>query len=92
MEVDESHSEKMCSLYVDEHVRFESTDSDGGQEEIDIPSCIVLKPIPFKMKLGRSHKSLLKAVKRMMDNSGNKEIHTIWKELRKLNTSRMTQI
>lgn len=92
MEVDENHSEKMCSVYVDEHVRFESTDSDGNQEEIDIPSCIVLKPIPFKMKLGRSHKSLLKAVKRMMDNSGNKEIHTIWKELRKLNTSRTTQI
>lgn len=92
MEVDENHSEKMCSVYVDEHVRFESTDSDGDREEIDIPSCIVLKPIPFKMKLGRSHKSLLKAVKRMMDNSGNKEIHTIWKELRKLNTSRTTQI
>lgn len=92
MEVDENHSEKMCSVYVDEHVRFESTDSDGCREEIDIPSCIVLKPIPFKMKLGRSHKSLLKAVKRMMDNSGNKEIHTIWKELRKLNTSRTTQI
>lgn len=92
MEVDENHSEKMCSVYVDEHVRFESTDSDGDQEEIDIPSCIVLKPIPFKMKLGRSHKSLLKAVKRMMDNSGNKEIHTIWKELRKLNTSKTTQI
>lgn len=92
MYIDEQHSEKLCSLYVEEYVRFTSTDYLGNIQEIEIPSCIVLRPVPFKMKLSGSHEGLMLAVQRATQNSSDRRVYDIWRKLRKLNTSRMTQI
>lgn len=92
MIIDKEYSEKLCSFYVDEYVRFTSTDYQGNIQEIEIPSCIVLRKIPFKMTLSPIHKSLMIAVQREQRNTSNRKVYDIWRKLRKLNTSRMTQI
>ena len=92
MVIEKEYSEKLCSFYVDEYVRFTSTDYQGNIQEIEIPSCIVLRKIPFKMTLSPIHKSLMIAVQREQRNTSNRKVYDIWRKLRKLNTSRMTQI
>lgn len=92
MTIDENYSEKLCSFYVDEHIGFTSTDYLGNMQDIEIPSCIVLKSIPFKMSLSSKHKSLMVATQRAAQNSSNRKVYDVWRELRKLSTSRMTQI
>lgn len=83
MVIDEQHSEKLCSLYVDDYVRCKSTDYQGNTEEIEIPSCIVLKEIPFNMKLGREHYNLLVAIKREMQNTSGGAVYDIWRRAQK---------
>lgn len=84
MVIDKEHSEKLCSLYIEKPVRFTSTDRDGNVEELEIPSCIVLKEIPFKMSLGSKHFKLLTAIKRETDNTGGKAVYDIWRKVQKL--------
>jgi hypothetical protein len=70
-------------LYVDDYVRCKSTDYQGNTEEIEIPSCIVLKEIPFNMKLGREHYNLLVAIKREMQNTSGGAVYDIWRRAQK---------
>lgn len=90
MVIDEEHSEKLCSLYVEDHVRFTSTDYLGNAEEIDIPSCVVLKEIPFNMSLGRRHLNLLIAIKRENENTKGKAVYDIWRKAQKLRSNILT--
>lgn len=83
MIIDEAHSEKLCSKYIDEHVRFTSTDYLGNTEEVDIPSCIVLTEIPFNMRLGKRHAELLLAIKREMQNTSGGAVYDIWRRAQK---------
>ena len=83
MVIDKEHSEKMCSLYIDKPIRCKSTDYLGNTEEIEIPSCLVLKEIPFKMSFGKEHRTLYIAIKRAMQNSNDKEVYNIWQLLTK---------
>lgn len=90
MVIDKEHSEKMCSYYNDDYVRCKSTDYLGNVEEVEIPSCIVLKEIPFNMSLGRKHRELLMAVKREMHNASSRKVYDIWRKIQKSKSSTLT--
>lgn len=86
MLIDEEHSEKLCSLYVEDEIIVSKKDRDGNIEEIYCPSAIVLEPIPFKMTMGKVHKELFEiAVERYMQNSTERKVYDIWKSLKKSN-------
>lgn len=92
MYIDEAHSRKLASKYVDKSWEGEYMDRDGNVEHIKCPSSIVLIPIPFTMRYGRmgnSHKTygdLITAVKRFEINSPKGyTVYGIWQKLNELN-------
>lgn len=86
MLIDEEHSEKLCSIYVNDEIIVDYKDRDGNIEKIYCPSSVVLEPIPFKMSMGKVHKELFEiAVERYMQNSTERKVYDIWKELKKSN-------
>ena len=87
MYIDEEHSEKLCSHYIDD---FYVVNYNG--ETLEVPSCIVLEPIPFKMGLGEMHKSLLIAVQRSMRNTKDRSVYDIWRQAQKLKSGTSTTI
>lgn len=87
MYIDENHSEKLCSHYIDD---FYVVNYNG--ETLEVPSCIVLEPIPFKMGLGEMHKSLLIAVQRSMRNTKDRSVYDIWRQAQKLKSGTSTTI
>lgn len=87
MYIDEEHSEKLCSHYIDD---FYVVNYNG--ETLEVPSCIVLEPIPFKMGLGEMHKSLLIAVQRSMRNTKDRSVYDIWRQTQKLKSGTSTTI
>ena len=87
MYIDEEHSEKLCSHYIDD---FYVVNYNG--EILEVPSCIVLEPIPFKMGLGEMHKSLLIAVQRSMRNTKDRSVYDIWRQTQKLKSGTSTTI
>lgn len=87
MYIDEKHSEKLCSHYIDDYYVV-----NYNGETLEVPSCIVLEPIPFKMGLGEKHKSLLIAIQRQMRNTTDRSVYDIWRQAQKLNSSTSTTI
>lgn len=85
MVIDKEHSNKLCSRYVDEPIRVNFTDYQGNTQEVFCPAAIVLEPIEFRMKMGKTHKELMLAVERYLHNSRNqrKKVYEIWKELKR---------
>lgn len=88
MYIDKEHSEKLCSLYIDDEIIVNNiSDDDENIENIKIPSCVVLEPIPFDMKMGKGHKELFElAVTRYMQNSRERKVFDIWRELKGLSS------
>jgi hypothetical protein len=82
MYIDENHSEKLCSKYIDEYCIV-----NYNGEMLEIPSCIVLEPIAFKMGLGLKHKDLLTAIKRYMRNTNDWSVYDIWRKAQKLKSA-----
>lgn len=86
MLIDKEHSEKLASSYVDESIMVDYNDYLGNTETIYCPSSVVLFPIEFRMSLNKSHKNLLElAVKRYAQNTNERKIYDIWRELKKSN-------
>lgn len=92
MKIDKEHSEKLCSLYVDDYCRVSPTDCDGNTETIEIPSCLVLEPIEFNMTVAGSHYNLMIAAQRLARNTQDRRVYDCWRELKKLSTLTMTPI
>lgn len=85
MYIDEQHSEKLCSKYIDDYCIV-----NYNGETLEIPSCIVLEPIAFKMGLGLKHKNLLTAIKRYMRNTNDRSVYDIWRKAQKLKSGTST--
>lgn len=58
MFIPDNLSGKMASFYVDDELEMNYTDRDGNTEHIKIPSCMILKSVPFSMKLHKLHLQL----------------------------------
>lgn len=87
MYIDENHSEKLCSHYIDDYYIV-----NYNGEVLEVPSCIVLEPIPFKMGLGEKHKSLLIAMQRCMRNTKDRSVYDLWRQAQKLKSNTSTTI
>lgn len=87
MYVDEQHSEKLCSHYIDDHfvVNYKGV-------ALDIPSCLVLEPIAFRMGLGKKHKDLYIAIQRYMRNTKDRSVYDIWRQIQKSKSGTSTTI
>lgn len=88
MLIDKEHSNKLCSKYIDIPLKLKSP----SEEIIEIPSCIVLEPIEFRMKMSESHKDLMLSVQRYIQNvKCDRSVYDLWRSLKKLNTLRTIQ-
>lgn len=90
MYIDENHSEKLASKYIETPVVV-----DYNGEKLDIPSCLVLEPVGYKMGLGKRHKSLMLAIHRHMRNTKDGSVYDIWRRIQngsRLNISTTTPI
>lgn len=90
MYIDKQHSHKLSSRYIDTNCGIDSTDG-----YLEIPSCLVLEPTDFTMKMANSwinpHLSLMIAGQRFINNNTvERKIYDLWKEL-KSSISTMTQ-
>ena len=92
MKIDKEHSEKLCSVYIEESTLITSTDYLGNKETVDIPSCLVLEPIEFNMTVKDSHYNLMIAAQRLARNTQDRRVYDCWRELRKLSILTMTPI
>ncbi len=85
MYIDKEHSYKLASKYIDICCGVDSADG-----KLIIPSCLVLEPVDFTMKLAPTHKDLMIAAQRFIENSKERSVYDIWRSLKKLSTSTTT--
>lgn len=87
MHIDQEHANKLGSKYIDTPIRVNSKN-----EVLEIPSCLVLKPIDFTMGMANFHKTLMIAAQRLIENTKvNRRVYDAWRQL-KSNTSTTTQL